>query len=203
MTHWKAGVAIAAFGVFALVLAPWLDVICVGISGHQRDIDGASLAASGIAFADIKATEDGSVGDLAVMTRWLGSPVGRCGACRVADPATFSAFEGRPAVRVGATSRLNVTQRRPLDVQWRRRPLENLSRRIPVRRKSEPGSRLVSRHKLGDGRNIRKCRPARRRGDGQRSQLAGFDVLDRRQERGEHERNRSANDVSDRGPLAR
>ena len=72
---------IAALVVLAGVLAPLLyrrielapllhDVIGVDVSHHQGDIDWAALAASGIAFAFIKATEGGDFRDKRFQQNW-------------------------------------------------------------------------------------------------------------------------------------
>jgi lysozyme len=72
MARWKTGVAIVTLGVVALApfLYPrletgrlWHDVIGVDVSGHQGDIDWPSLAAGGVGFAYIKATEGGDFRD--------------------------------------------------------------------------------------------------------------------------------------------
>lgn len=78
-TNVAAGIiGLAALG---LVLAPllyprletarlWHDVIGVDVSGHQGDIDWTSLAASGVAFAYIKATEGGDFRDGQFQKNW-------------------------------------------------------------------------------------------------------------------------------------
>jgi lysozyme len=80
----KTGFAIAALGVIAMLLAPflyarletallWYDVIGVDVSNHQGDIDWRSLAAGGIAFAYIKATEGGDFRDGRFRKNWDGA----------------------------------------------------------------------------------------------------------------------------------
>jgi lysozyme len=52
-------------------LAPlWYDVVGVDVSNHQGDIDWPALAASGIAFAYIKATEGGDFRDQRFRQNW-------------------------------------------------------------------------------------------------------------------------------------
>src|SRR6516165_7639969 len=81
MTRWKTA-AIVALGVVALApfLYPqletgwlWHDVIGVDVSGHQGDIDWLSLAAGGVAFAYIKATEGGDFRDKQFQKNWDGA----------------------------------------------------------------------------------------------------------------------------------
>jgi lysozyme len=80
-TLWKTGIAIGAFSIAALVLAPllyprletawlWHNVIGVDVSNHNGDIDWTSLAASGVAFAYIKATEGGNFRDRRFERNW-------------------------------------------------------------------------------------------------------------------------------------
>jgi lysozyme len=82
MTRWKTAVAIATLGIVALApfLYPrletgrlWHDVIGVDVSGHQGDIDWPSLAAGGIGFAYIKATEGGDFRDRQFQKNWDGA----------------------------------------------------------------------------------------------------------------------------------
>jgi lysozyme len=84
MARWKTGVAIGAVGMAALASAPflyarletarlWYDVIGVDVSGHQGDIDWAPVAASGVAFAYIKATEGGDFRDTRFARNWDGA----------------------------------------------------------------------------------------------------------------------------------
>jgi lysozyme len=79
--RWKTGMAIVALGIAALALAPflyprletgrlWHDMIGVDVSSHQGDIDWPSLAAGGIAFAYIKATEGGDFRDRQFQQNW-------------------------------------------------------------------------------------------------------------------------------------
>jgi lysozyme len=84
MARWKTGAAIAAFGLAAAASAPflyprletarlWHDVIGVDVSGHQGDIDWPALAAGGVAFAYIKATEGGDFRDGRFRGNWDGA----------------------------------------------------------------------------------------------------------------------------------
>jgi lysozyme len=76
--------AIAVVGIVALALVPflyprletgqlWHDVIGVDVSGHQGDIDWPSLAASGVAFAYIKATQGDDFRDRYFQKNWYGA----------------------------------------------------------------------------------------------------------------------------------
>ena len=56
----------------------------------------------------------------------------------------------------------------------------------------------IARHELGHGRHIRKNMRARRGGDRQRAHLAGSDVLDRHDRRGERDQHLSADEVGHR-----
>lgn len=64
--------ALAAPHVYPRVeLAPlWYPVVGVDVSNHQGDIDWSALAASGIAFAYIKATEGGTFRDKRFVENW-------------------------------------------------------------------------------------------------------------------------------------
>ena len=82
MTRWKTGVAIVALGIVASApcLYPrletgrlWHDVIGVDVSGHQGEIEWPSLAAGGIGFAYIKATEGGDFRDKQFQRNWDGA----------------------------------------------------------------------------------------------------------------------------------
>ncbi len=81
MTRSETGLAIAALAIAVLILAPflyprletgwlWHDVIGVDVSGHQGDIDWASLAATDISFAYIKATQGGDFRDRYFQKNW-------------------------------------------------------------------------------------------------------------------------------------
>jgi lysozyme len=81
MMRWKTA-AIVGLGVVASApfLYPrletgwlWHDVIGVDVSGHQGDIDWLSLAAGGVAFAYIKATEGGDFRDKQFLKNWDGA----------------------------------------------------------------------------------------------------------------------------------
>jgi lysozyme len=84
MTRWKARVAVGVLSIVAVALAPfwyarletawlWHDVIGVDVSNHQGDIDWTQLAASGVAFAYIKATEGGDFRDKRFQKNWDGA----------------------------------------------------------------------------------------------------------------------------------
>jgi lysozyme len=79
--YWKTASAIGALGIAASSLAPvlyarletarlWYDVIGVDVSGHQGHINWTALAASGVAFAYIKATEGGDFRDKYFQENW-------------------------------------------------------------------------------------------------------------------------------------
>jgi lysozyme len=72
---------LAVLGVLAAALVPqlygriepallWHDVIGIDVSNHQADIDWASLASDGVAFAYIKATEGGDFRDRRFQRNW-------------------------------------------------------------------------------------------------------------------------------------
>ena len=58
--------------------------------------------------------------------------------------------------------------------------VDDLGGRVPRRANAEPRARLVARHELAHGRDVRQRLRARRGRHRQRAQLAGPDVLDRR-----------------------
>ena len=63
--------AAAPFAYSRLELAPlWHEVIGVDVSNHQDEIDWKALAASGVAFAYIKATEGGDFRDKSFARNW-------------------------------------------------------------------------------------------------------------------------------------
>ena len=61
-----------------------------------------------------------------------------------------------------------------------------------------PRARLVARHEIAHGRDVRQRLRARRGGHRQRAQLAGPDVLDRRRHGGEHDLHLSAEQIGQR-----
>ena len=63
-------------------------------------------------------------------------------------------------------------------------------------------ARLVARHEIAHGRNVRQRLRARRGGHRQRAQLAGPDVLDRRRHGGEHDLHLPAEQIGERGRRA-
>src|SRR5262245_37394276 len=63
--------------------------------------------------------------------------------------------------------------------------VDDLGRRVLGRADAEPGARLVARHELADGWEVRQRLRARCGGHRQRAQLSGPDVPDRRAYAGE------------------